>query len=398
MVNAKRLFESVNIYFALWCLYRLQGSLYPSGSIVSKILLLILMMWSLYIFFKVNMKGRQIPHYFRAVNAFLLVTTLYGVMLIISGQELYITEYINIKTSNLDYLKHIYMSLLPVFVFYYYSIRGNVTMLNILIYIVILLLINLIGFFDERNQAMMLAIQNGRNVDGFTLNVGYKFLALFPLILLYNRKPILQYVLMIITLFLVVICMKRGAILIAAVCFIYFIYSMLRLAKGKQKVIAIIMSIVAILMTIYVISTLLSANDYFVHRIEQTLDGNSSNRDELYSSFINHFFSERSFLKFIFGNGANATLKIGMNYAHNDWLELAINNGVVGLVLYLWYYIALLLDRRKLKKENRNYANVIMMALIVMFASSLFSMSYSSVDKALAIALGFVLAKSYNTK
>ena len=173
---------------------------------------------------------------------------------------------------------------------------------------------------------------------------------------------------------------------------------MLRLTKGKQKVIAIIMSIVAILMTIYVISTLLTTNDYFVHRIEQTLDGNSSNRYELYSRFINHFFSERSFLKLIFGNGANATLKIGMNYAHNDWLELAINNGVVGLVLYLWYFVALLLDRRKLKKENRDYANVIMMTLIVMFASSLFSMSYSSVDKALAIALGFVLAKSYTTK
>jgi O-antigen ligase len=103
-------------------------------------------------------------------------------------------------------------------------------------------------------------------------------------------------------------------------------------------------------------------------------------------------------MSFIFGNGANATLKIGMNYAHNDWLELAINNGVIGLILYVWYYIALFIDYRKIKKVNRSYANVILMTIVILFATSLFSMSYASVDIAMAIALGFILAQVYTTK
>ena len=393
MTGAKSTPVSLYVYFTLWCLYSLQGPLYPTGSIIAKILLLILLVWSIVVMFKVNMHERNKPQFFSALNTFLLVTTMYGVLLILSGQELYITEIDYIKTSNTDYLKQIYISLLPIFVFYYYTKKGYVSPRNILLFILVLLLINIICFFHTRAQSMILAIQNGRNVDGVTLNVGYKFLALFPLILLYNRKPFYQYIVAIVTLLFVILCMKRGAILIAVFCFLYFIYNTLRSSKGKNKFIVTFMAIMALLATIFLVTNLLNTSDYFVQRIQQTLDGDASNREDVYSTLLHHFFSEHNFFRFMFGNGANATLKVGMNYAHNDWLELAINQGVVGLLLYVWYYIALFVDYIKIKKFNKNYANVLMMALIVMFASSMFSMSYASLDRAMAIALGFVLAQ-----
>lgn len=398
MTGVKSKPVSLFVYFTLWCLYNLQGPLYPAGSIISKLLLVILLVWSFVIMLKVNMHERNMPRFFTALNVFLLVTTIYGAILIMSGQDLYITEGIYIKAANTDYLKQIYISLLPIFVLFYYSRKGNVTIQHVFTFIIILLLINIIGFFYTRTQSILYAAYGSRNADGFTLNIGYKFLALFPLILIYERKRFLQYVLVMLALVFVILSMKRGAILIGAVSFILFLLFTLKSTSGNKRKIVAFMSLLALIATVYIVNHLLVTNDYFVSRIEQTFEGDSSNRGELFSTFLNHFISEQNFMSFIFGNGANATLKIGMNYAHNDWLELAINNGVIGLLLYVWYYIALFIDYRKIKKVNRSYANVMMMTIFILFATSLFSMSYASVDIAMAIALGFILAQVYKTK
>ena len=173
---------------------------------------------------------------------------------------------------------------------------------------------------------------------------------------------------------------------------------MLKFTNRNRKYVLLILSFASLAIGLYFIVDLLNTNDYFIQRIEQTLDGDSSNRNELYSTFFNHFISEQNFFRFVFGNGANATLKVGVNYAHNDWLELAINNGILGIALYIWYFVALFKDYRYINKYNQLFANVILMTLIILLMSSIISMSYDSIDRALSIALGFILAKAYPNK
>lgn len=172
---------------------------------------------------------------------------------------------------------------------------------------------------------------------------------------------------------------------------------MLKSANKRNRFIVVLMSVVGVTTGIYFIIDMLSTNDYFVYRIVQTIEGNTSNRGDLYSIYLEHFTSEQNFFKFIFGNGANATLKIAQNYAHNDWLELAINNGVVGLLLYVGFYWALLKDYLILRRRSNYLSNVLLMVFIVLFLSSLFSMSYDSIDRSIAITLGFLLA-NLNTR
>ena len=109
-----------NLYILLWVLYSLQGTLYASGSIISQGILAILLLWSIYYCFVVNTKyySRELPSFIKAVNIFLIMATIYGVVLILSGKVLYITEGDIIKTSNFDYLKTIYISLLPIYSFF----------------------------------------------------------------------------------------------------------------------------------------------------------------------------------------------------------------------------------------------------------------------------------------
>jgi O-antigen ligase len=231
--------------------------------------------------------------------------------------------------------------------------------------------------------------------DGVTLNIGYEFLALIPLIWFWNKAPRYQYLLLLICMFFIIICMKRGAILIGIICFIYFLYATFKQSTGRLRYTIILFSIIAVLVTSAIITNMLASNDYFAYRFEQTLEGDSSNRDELYSTYFKYFISERNFFKFIFGNGANATLKVGFNFAHNDWLELAINNGICGIMIYLWCFISLIKDFIRAKKFYRFEAKAILLLFIIIFTSSLFSMTYASIDHAITITMGYALARVY---
>ena len=391
MLNVKRLFEPVNIYFALWCLYRLQGPLYPSGSIISKVLLLIILLWSFCTMFIVNTKVRSLPRFIYAVNLFLLITTLYGTLLIISGQELYITEGIYRRASNFDYLKKIYMSLLPIYVFFYYSLKRSLKSRHILFYSICLLLICVANYIHGRNEALLLAMEMGSTTEGVTLNVGYSFLAVMPLLLYWNQRSAVQFSLLILTMLFIIICVKRGAILIGAICSVYFLYHTIRNASPHKRIVVLLLSLFTVLAAGWFVINMLNSNEYFAYRVEETLAGDNSNRTTLYSTYWNHFLSETNFLRFLFGNGANATLKIGMNFAHNDWLELIINNGILGIVIYAYYFIALYKDSIVAKRTDNIHYGVILLALIIIFCSSLFSMSYASINIAITIALGFSL-------
>lgn len=393
MISKNKVYNPVVIYFIIWCLYNLQGALYSSGGVISRSLLLILLFWSLCIVYKVVTGPRNQPNYFKALNVFLLTTTLYGLLLMLSGQSLYITEgYMNIKTNNFDYLKHIYMSFFPMYVYYYYTRKGNLNEKHLKYFTIALLLVLVVNYFYQKNQLMLLA---ANATDGVTLNIGYEFLALIPLIWFWNKAPRYQYLLLLICMFFIIICMKRGAILIGIICFIYFLYATFKQSTGRLRYTIILFSIIAVLVTSAIITNMLASNDYFAYRLEQTLEGDSSNRDELYSTYFKYFISERNFFKFIFGNGANATLKVGFNFAHNDWLELAINNGICGIMIYLWCFISLIKDFIRAKKFYRFEANAILLQFIIIFTSSLFSMSYASIDHAITITMGYALARVY---
>ena len=169
-------------------------------------------------------------------------------------------------------------------------------------------------------------------------------------------------------------------------------------SRGRVKLFVILLSVLSLFAAIVIVNYLILNNEYFIYRIERTLEGDSSHRDEIYMDYLTHFIAETNFFRFVFGNGADATLSIGTNYAHNDWLELAINNGILGVAIYVWYFIALFKDSNTLRRNNPLYSKVILMVLIIMFASTLFSMSYASMNKALSLAIGFSLAQIYNKK
>ena len=192
---------------------------------------------------------------------------------------------------------------------------------------------------NSRKSCSQSLLLMGKDVKETTNNMGYLFVALMPTVALFKNKIRIQYVILIFCMAFIMMGMKRGAIIIGAVSLIYFLYFNYRYNKNVSKIKVVGFSLLIIVAAFFITEYMIDSSDYFESRIEQTKNGSSSGRDKIYEHFWNHFKNELDSSKFLLGNGANATLGIGINYAHNDWLEIAINQGVLGLVIYFIYWL-----------------------------------------------------------
>ena len=99
---------------------------------------------------------------------------------------------------------------------------------------------------------------------------------------------------------------------------------------------------------------------------------------------------------FILGNGAFGTVKLFGYEAHNDWLEYAIDMGIVGLILYCIYWIRISKNYFAYSKFNSNNPILIAMGMVIIvnFLRSFFSMSLDDMSFFSAAVLGFTMAKA----
>ena len=332
----------------------------------------------------------KLPVFFKALNVLLIMFTIYGFLLIIKGEQLMVQASFN-EVSNNSYLLTIYRALLPIYAFYVFARKGWLTERIMKFWFFVFLILTIRSFYRNQERLLRLALEKGSTAEEFTNNVGYSFVALLPALVLFHKKPIIQYVLLAVCAYFILLGMKRGAMLSGAVCLAWFLFANVRKAPRKRRWIIVVVSAIVIVAGVYFIQYRINTSSYFQYRIEQTQAGESSQRNELYSVFYNHFVHEDNPVLFFFGNGANATLKIGENYAHNDWLEIAINQGVLGLIIYMIFWICFFISWRKAKGHPRAFM-AIGMLLIIYFLTTLFSMSYNSVTRCAAMILGYYLA------
>ena len=129
-------------------------------------------------------------------------------------------------------------------------------------------------------------------------------------------------------------------------------------------------------------------NAYFGYRIEQTLEGSSSGRDELVDRLLVIYTDNFDFSQQLFGAGANATVKYISKYAHNDWVEILINQGLLGILIYIIYWVSLIKSWRKLRFP-RLLHDAFGILILILLLKTLFSMSYSDVGLYGSLLMGY---------
>lgn len=386
-MQVKSYLNICNLYSSIWILYFSQGILYPNGSIISQILLLINIFIGFYYLLKVNLCD-YVPTFYKGLNVFFGLHLVYGIILILNGQPFINADYVNMPPP-ISYLKAIIISFLPLYAYYYFAKNGLVTEMWIRKYVIVIIVLTTCQYFYFQYQTKTLF-----ELEEITNNNGYEFLAIFPLLVFFRKKPFWQILLLMYCSFFILMSMKRGAIVIASLCIVYFFYSLIKNSTGRTKFIIILLSIIFTCAVIYKVNQMLLTSDYFLQRIEQTRAGDSSSRGMLYSKLLNYYIHDTDLGTILLGSGADATIVICGNYAHQDWLELLINCGIVGIVIYIYFYACMISSCIRI--NDSMIKTSFFLAMFILFLESLFSMGYQNIGYKMGLAISFCLAINSN--
>ena len=331
----------------------------------------------------------------KALNVMLVMFTAYGVALLFSHETLIIKEDFMGAVSNKDYLKNIYMSLLPIYAFFVFSKTGQLSVSVIRKWILVFLGMVIANFFTQQAELLAEAEELMYVKDEFTNNVGYSFLAMIPL-LLFVKRSFVQYVLLIVCGVFIVAAMKRGAIITFVLCLPLFFRSTMKGISLTKKMLIFSLIIVSTIAIVYYAFYMLDTSEYFKDRLDNTLAGDASNRESMYPLLLHYIFNLTTPLQFLFGRGAWGTLEVSNNFAHNDWLELGVNQGLLGVIIYIVYWVSFYITTKRLQYNQSLYA-VLLLTIFITFMKTWFSMSYDNMPIYTTLCIGYCLAH-YNTK
>ncbi len=386
MISAKKI---CNIYLCLLVLYYLQGSLYEEGTVVGRIILVLAMTIGTVCAAKV-LYEYKLPRFFTAVNLFLAMIAVYGVVYIYDGP---IMMGDGRFTTPLTYIKNPLISFLPIYAFYYFTKKGVVTERWICTVSVIAIALCIVQYYVQMELTITARELKGIQAEEVTNNSGYLFLTVIPLLVLFYRNRLIQFALMAVILAFVVMTMKRGAILVGACCLVYFIWNTFRRGSSRDLKIILPLTVALFVGGYYLISYMLETSEYFQYRVLETLEGNMSGRDIIYAKLFDYIRNECSSVEILFGSGADYSVVIAGNFAHNDWLELLVDCGLLGVTIYAFYFAALYKSILGLPSKNAAKP-MACLCLFILSSRSLFSMSYGDLFFPLALALGYSLAQT----
>ncbi len=379
----RKVVNTCNMYVVLWLLGYIQN-MYFNSSFLSMVFYIPFTLMTMYYIKDVVFKYRT-SGVMRVMMYFFLFLCVYGIGLLIyndaEGQD------------PKSFLMMLFSSLGPIFPFYVFTKRGDLTIEKIKICFVVFLSVAIMEYFVYEQKAMMLLMLNS-SFDEITNNSTYYFVALLPFIFFFNKKPFVQYLLIACIMGFVLSGMKRGAILISTILLLWFVVRTIKDASTKKRLWVICILLLFVFIGFHFVENLYNTSDYFQKRMEDTVSGQSSGRDRLYSTYWSHYINNDNIVQLLFGEGAYHTVNILHLKAHNDWLELLIDCGLCGAILYFvyWYFF---FKMWKKSKVFHVYYSVVGACLLYTFIRTFFSMSFSDMPFSMCMLLGYTFAMDW---
>ena len=320
--NRSLIKSSSNLLFCLFGIYYAQGIFYPSGSLISQIsLLLILFISALFLIKTLLIKNRN-SKFYKVWTAFLGLNVL---------GFLFTADYGN--TNHINMFKGIIGCFLLFYPFYYYARAKIIKSAYFFTLLCLLLPLTILQFYLNKN-----AVLTSSNSENIVNNIAYLFVALIPFVF-FIKKKVLSVAIMMTLMFFIIQGAKRGAVIAGSIGLCLYVYFQLKNVKKAKKIQGyLVAALVVIILIIFAYHTF-SNNQFLIHRMDLMEEGNTSNRDIIWRQIFNSWYNS-NFYHFLIGFGfAGSLLLTGGNYAHNDWLELLANFGLIGVLLYLLLFV-----------------------------------------------------------
>lgn len=292
---------------------------------------------------------------------------------------------------HFSYLSGLLAGLLPLFPLYFLRWKGLISNTHLKYSLLFLIIVSVVSFFGWNTQ-----ILEEKNIDFFTNNIGYYFVPLFPVVY-FLRNNLSKYIVIVLLTFFVLASAKRGALfclLFELILYLYVMYFRNKKLGTFQKIVAGAGAV----LSIFLVTTYFSDDSYTMQRINNTFNSSDktdiySGRDVIYTTYLNDYISSEP--KDIFlGRGFNATMDIYELNAHNDWIEILVDYGLIAAIVYLIFFVSTFRIARKTNILLYRYA--LYSVIGTMFIQTLFSMGFTSMSMCVtAMMLGYLFSAIY---
>ena len=231
----------------------------------------------------------------------------------------------------------------------------------------------------------------------------YYTITLLPFILCCSGK--VRNLLLIMTIVSVFITLKRTALI--AIVLSLFVYLFVRFKnRDERKLRLVLYGIAALIVFViaYQLAVKYTGNDILTKLLDTQEDG-GSNRNIIYQAVIDQFSSISTSQK-LFGVGYNG-VRYSYNIisagtivsAHNDFLEVLCDYGVIGLFLYILIIIKQIKAYVYLKRIESDLAPAMAASIVLFFILSMFShlLLYTSYFMNILVFWGLIECYTRNT-
>lgn len=285
-----------------------------------------------------------------------------------------IVQSLLVEVETLVIIKSITITLFTFFPFYYFAKHGFIKGNNLNGFVILLYIASFLYLLSGSFLQAQITLEDKNVVDQ-----AYLFVQLIPLIMLFFKGRQL-YILMALSGLIILWGSKRGAILCMAFeMLVFFIYLLKEEPFGKKHrgAILIVISFMVLIGAYYVLE-----NDFLQERLLNTGSGSDRSgeiRSERYITLWTIYFNNSSISELLFGYGFAQTVTLGEGLAHQDWIELLIDNGFIGLFLYV---LLIAINIKNIIKWNAIVPKVVKYALACVIIdwclTSTYSMVYAS--------------------
>lgn len=377
----KYLFKSHNIYTLLLILTMLPFGLIPTGSIIGVGIYYATIAFGLFYFVRLLQEFIE-SRFIKGYEVFFIVMLIYCIFRFLVPDIHYFNGN---PLPPQAVLKDIAYNSLPIFVYYYFAKHGLISRRWLIVMTFMILALSIASYYSNYQRLLLNTLEDGRTE--FTNNMGYEFVAIIPFLVLFKKRPIILTALSLVIMYFVISSMKRGAMLLGLLGMGYLLYSNLRSGKMWHRLLVVLTTIAAIAVIIQYIQNLLVESSYFSERLQQTQEGYSSGRDILFADLTKYLLYDANLFQLIFGSGLDATVAIAGNLAHNDWLELLVDCGAIGMIIYLNCWLGYWKDIKKMP-HGSDYRLMLVLVGIFMFGKTFISMGFADIQLGSMIAMG----------
>lgn len=239
--------------------------------------------------------------------------------------------YLFLEVDTLVIFKSITIALFSYFPFYYFSEHGSFKENRLRTFVFLLFIFSFFNLLLGYTLQSQITLEDNNVVDQ-----AYLFVQLIPLILIsYKKSPL--YIFIALAALLVLWGSKRGAILCMAIDMMVFFVYLLKEDSFGRKHRGVILMFFALVLVVGVMFVL--GNDFLYERLLETgsdSDKSGDVRTERYLELWTVYLDNSSIEQLLFGRGFAQTVTVGGGLAHQDWIELLIDNGFFGLFLYIF--------------------------------------------------------------